>query len=73
MNIKRILYIIKSTEPTLQQLKNAVSLLQILKTALPFRKKFGPPPPLSAPRNKISPPLSKVLVAPLLISAAKIH
>ena len=72
MNIKRILYIIKSTEPTLQQLKNAVSLLQILKTALSFRKKFGPPP-LSAPRNKISPPLSKVLVAPLLISAAKIH
>ena len=44
MNIKRILYIIKSTEPTLQQLKNAVSLLQILKTALSFRKKIGPPP-----------------------------
>jgi len=48
VNNIRVWYIIKSTEPTLQQLKNAVFLLQYLKTVLFFenqKKKICPPPP----------------------------
>ena len=58
--------IITSTEPTLQRLKNAIFLLSILKTPL-FWKFFR------QPQDQISPPpLTKVLVAPLIMNTIDI-
>ena len=63
-----------STEPTLQRLKNAVFLLQILKTAVFFKFCTGRLSPLYPPQNQISsPPLTKVLVAPLYPISGKVY